>query len=964
MCVVKGLLYNSLMVQTGAKKIEARAALPLWLRAVFFSVAYFLCALIGSQLSVPGSVQVSFWLPAGLFISVLLRNPTNDWPWLVLAVFPAGVAFEMLHDPAPDGRLIIIFYFANVVRSVTGAWLVRKFIAEKPTLTTLKEFFGVMVLAGIVSALLGGFIGSLSLRLLGLNEHFFLTWFRWWAGSAMAVLVFSPLLLTWSQPPPGQRIIPWPLAKEVEITLLFCGLSLSAWWFLVWGAGVNAPKVPLLIFALWAGLRFGACVAAMVVLWMALLMSFLTTHFLTGLSPTDIASGNYIVTLQVFMAVTALVGLVPPIILAERDRTLAQLRESEERYRNLTRASFEGIIISENGRVIDVNQQCLDQFGCAREEVVGRELLDFVAPGSRAAAAEAIRVRREKLIEYQLLRKDGTTFHAEVQSKVMQLGERFVGMMALRDITERKRAEDLSRSQKQVLEMITGGAPMPQTLDALLRAVEAQSPDLLASILLLDADGVHARHGAAPSLPTEYLKAIDGMAIGLSAGSCGTAMFRREPVSVTDIASDPLWVDYKSIALAHGLRACWSTPIFDAQKNILGSFAIYQRQPGLPTEWHRRLIETATQTAAVCIAKQRADESLKASEEALRASIEYTPNVAVQWYDLAGRVIFWNRASEKIYGWSAAEAQGKTLDQLIFSAEQTANFQHLLKLIIGNGEPIGPREFPFRRRDGSAGVTFSTIFRIPVHTGELRFVCMDVDITERKKAEAEREASVAREQKARIEYTLRLIASQEAERKRIAAELHDSLGQNLLLIKNLAAMTLREEKPVLALNHLASIDQLAAQCIAETRQISRDLHPPQLDHLGLKRALELMLETTAQASEIKFTWKFDDADKIFSAEAAMNFYRIVQESLNNILKHSRAKNARVEMERDLHEVQLLITDDGCGYATDDPDVLKRGMGLRNLTERARMLGGALQMDSAPGQGTRLTVTVPIHEVAE
>ena len=692
--------------------------------------------MIGRQLSVPGSLNVSFWLPAGLFISVLLRNPTSDWLWLIGAALPASAAFELFHEPNPDARLIFIFYLANVVRSVAGAWLVRRFVAETPTLATLKEFFGLMGLAGIFSAMLGALVGVSGLRLMGMNQGFFQAWLHWSAGSAMAVLVSAPFLLTWNRPPRRPRSVAWPVSREIEITLLFCGLSAGAWCLLVGGGGVYAQKISLLIFALWAGLRFGVRGAAFMILWLALLMSFLTTHFQTGLSPAQIASGDYIVILQIYLTVAALVALIPAIILSERDHTFARLSESEQRYRNLTQAAFEGIIISENGRVVDVNPQCLDQLRSERARVIGRELLDFVAPESRAAAAEAIRARRETLIEYRLLRPDGTTFDAEVQAKVMQFGQRFVGMTAMRDITERKRSEELIRSQKEVLEMIAGGASLSQTLDTLLRAAEAQSPDLLASILLLDADGVHMRHAAAPSLPPEYIKAIDGLAIGPSVGSCGTAMFRHEPVFVSDIASDPLWVNYQSLALAHGLRACWSTPIFDAQRNILGTFCTYQKQAELPTPWHRRLIATATQTAAVCLGKHRADASLKASEEALRASIENTPNVAVQWYDSDGHVIFWNRASEKIYGWTSAEALGRTLDDLIVTPAQAENFLRFLKHIAATGESVGPREFNFRHRDGATGITLSTIFRIPVYTGELRFVCMDVDVTAGKKAEA------------------------------------------------------------------------------------------------------------------------------------------------------------------------------------------------------------------------------------
>src|SRR5260370_42161544 len=107
--------------------------------------------------------------------------------------------------------------------------------------------------------------------------------------------------------------------------------------------------------------------------------------------------------------------------------------------------------------------------------------------------------------------------------------------------------------------MIATGAPLPESLAALMRLIEAHVPGMLGSILLIDEPGVHLRHGAAPSLPPEYMKAIDGVTIGPDAGSCGTAAYLKESVIVEDITSDPRWEKYQSIALAHGLRACWST---------------------------------------------------------------------------------------------------------------------------------------------------------------------------------------------------------------------------------------------------------------------------------------------------------------------------------------------------------------------------------------------------------------------
>jgi signal transduction histidine kinase len=206
-----------------------------------------------------------------------------------------------------------------------------------------------------------------------------------------------------------------------------------------------------------------------------------------------------------------------------------------------------------------------------------------------------------------------------------------------------------------------------------------------------------------------------------------------------------------------------------------------------------------------------------------------------------------------------------------------------------------------------------------------------------------------------------LIAAQEAERKRIAAELHDSLGQNLLLIKNRAQLALLPGGAAAqSTDQLENISQLASACVAEARQISHALHPPQLDHLGLTRALEALVKNTSQANGLQFTSKFESVDDLFPPDAAMNLYRVVQESLNNILKHARAKRVDIRLERDIHEVQLQIKDDGTGFNLEKTGNGK-GLGLKNIAERVRMLGGKWSVDSSPGQGTRVEVTIPIRE---
>ena len=161
--------------------------------------------------------------------------------------------------------------------------------------------------------------------------------------------------------------------------------------------------------------------------------------------------------------------------------------------------------------------------------------------------------------------------------------------------------------QKRVLEMIASGETLPHVLDTLIRIIEMESPWMLGSVLLLE-NGTQLRHAAAPSLPASYCEAVDGVVIGPSVGSCGTAAFIRGQVIVEDIDTDPLWVDFRELAGKYGLRACWSTPIFDREQRVLGTFALYFRVPAAPTDHHKRLIEMATHTAAIAIVNARNEE--------------------------------------------------------------------------------------------------------------------------------------------------------------------------------------------------------------------------------------------------------------------------------------------------------------------------------------------------------------------
>ena len=164
----------------------------------------------------------------------------------------------------------------------------------------------------------------------------------------------------------------------------------------------------------------------------------------------------------------------------------------------------------------------------------------------------------------------------------------------------------LREQQRVIAAQLVGGASLAQSLARLVETVEAHSDTgMLASVLLLDPDGRHLRHGAAPSLPEAYNAAIDGIEIGPSVGSCGTAAYCGHPIYVADIAQDPLWRDFKELALGNGLRACWSMPVQSSDNRVLGTFAIYYRAPRSPTDSDKELIRRAAETAALLIETAR-----------------------------------------------------------------------------------------------------------------------------------------------------------------------------------------------------------------------------------------------------------------------------------------------------------------------------------------------------------------------
>ncbi|MGK5682196.1 GAF domain-containing protein [Actinoplanes sp. URMC 104] len=198
-------------------------------------------------------------------------------------------------------------------------------------------------------------------------------------------------------------------------------------------------------------------------------------------------------------------------------------------------------------------------------------------------------------------------------------GIRVIGV----ETTQVRHAQRLMAEHRALLEEIARQAPLGEVLDGMARSIERLAPqEVLVSVLLADPDGAHLRHGAAPSLPEFYNEAIDGIATGEGVGSCGTAAHRREPVIVTDIATDPFWTDFRDLAGRAGLAACWSTPILGRDGSLLGTFAMYHRTPRVPQDADLALARIFTGTAALAVERHHIEQEKAAAEARAKAANE------------------------------------------------------------------------------------------------------------------------------------------------------------------------------------------------------------------------------------------------------------------------------------------------------------------------------------------------------
>ena len=714
-------------------------------------------------------------------------------------------------------------------------------------------------------------------------------------------------------------------------------------------------------------------------------------HFDGASVPRLSAAGQFLSTLCTLRDVT------------ERKCAEEKLRKSEEKYRDLIEISPDAIyVVDANGMCLLGNRAGAELAGISQDQLIGTPVTDTYLPEER----HVFRERLEKLktgstirFERKFVRKNGEIVPVEVSVSAIRGG---YFQAILRDVSERKKAEALLAAEKGILEMIATGVPLKQILNALCLFIEEQRSGTLASVLLLNPDGVHLDCVAGPSLPQEWMQQMETLPIGPCAGSCGTAAYRGSQVIVSDIATDALWnvPGHRTAALKHGLRASWSNPVLSSKGKVLGTFCMYYREPRSPTAKDVELIELATHLVRVAIERDRAEEALRASEQVARGQVEgltYSLDVLAtapapdrflgQMLGTIGRllgaqsVILWlldeSNDSLVLRAWAEGTNFAKADPEHPFIKDPSSWKEDPgLRELFFSGAPVACEDVehdPYTSSDLrdylKAGGT-KKFLRIPTLVGGRVRGFIGIRHGDRPPYRAEEiELAQALAHQAMLAIQLNESAEQSRkaaileERNRMARDIHDTLAQGftgvivqLEAVEDAIACCRRKE----ANAHLQRASELARRSLNEARRSVHALRPEALQGGNFWEALKGLIKNTTAGTALHTTFNLQGKMRHLPLVWQENLLHIGQEALTNALKYAHPRNFETRLTFNKKEVRLELRDDGDGFKIKERH---DGFGLTGMRERADQMGGKLKITSARGKGTKVVVSLPYIESA-
>ena len=596
----------------------------------------------------------------------------------------------------------------------------------------------------------------------------------------------------------------------------------------------------------------------------------------------------------------AVIGFLTDI--TKRKRVEEDLRQSEQRFRALAAATFEGIAITEGGRMTDVNEQLVNILGYERRELIGREIASLLLPEERELVLTNIRQGVESQIEHRVLRKDGVRVDVEAHGKTITYQNRPVRFTAIRDITQRKRAEEALQQSEERFRKAFRSSPLPMAISKIDGGV-VDINDILLQKFGMKLEEVVGRTPDELGISMEPASKIreefrDG---NFKLQERETQYRTRSGKVLTFLVSAEL------IQVGGEPHVLWMARDITEQKK---------------DEDFMRMLGSAVANAADAILIVDAD-------------LSPTPTI-----------VYANPAFTHLTGYTPEELVGQRTSVVLRTAPKT--IEEINHVLLAGKEYHG--EIINHAKDGRLLYLEMDIAPVRDRTGRVtHYVSVRRDISRRKKEELDRKQ------------LLRLVLeTQTEERRRISRELHDQAGQ--LLTSMLLRLTALQEaiSDQSVKEAVQEISSTASSTLEDISRIARGLHPAVLDDLGLIEALRRAMQEF-ESGGTSATLRTRGIKRRLPPHMEYEVYQIIKEALTNVCKYSQANSVVLSVEEQASSIIAVIKDDGAGFDQFEPATGRPRLGIVGMNERAALLGGTVLIDSAPGKGTVVTLTVPLLE---
>jgi PAS domain S-box-containing protein len=869
--------------------------------------------LAGALLSHPQTVW-PLWPGCALLVSVLLLVPKKTWPSIILAALAAFVLCDL--QAGVPIRSVVWFILADLVQVLIAAFSVRYFFDGVPRLNSVgalnKYIFSAIILAPDFAAFLSA---------LGIPGDYWTSWRISFFSDVLAFLTLTPAILGWAND--GAAWVRKPRAYHVEFSVLIASLAVLG-YFTFTASGSDSPALlySLVPFLLWAALRFGSLGVSTSVCIVAFLSIWAAVH---GHGPfTKGGLFDSVFSLQLFLVFTVTPFMVLAALVEERkeaDRALkkreAELNEAQRLAQvgswqwdpNTDSATWSEQLYRIAGR--DPNTPAANY----------KEQAQLYAPESwerlQRAVEESLRVGTPFELDLELLRTDGTTRWVTARGEaVRDAAGRVVQLRGTgQDITERRLAQaELQESEKRFHLAAQAGKMFAYAWDASTDEIVC-SPES-AQILRMDE--------APPTTGQQVLARVH------------PEDRERLTAAIVKLCPDMPCLEISFRVLRPDCAVIWaemnSRAHFDEQGRML-------RMVGMIADITER---------------KRTEEDLRESEERLRLAVQAGRMYVFEWDAVSDTVVRSGRCSD-ILNWLGDPARdtGQQFIARVHPDDSEAYAATATRLTLKH--PSYQTSYRMLRPDGSVIWLEESVHGFfDSKGGLLRTIGMVADVTGRKFAE-EAVSSVSR----------RLIEAQEQERARIARELHDDLSQMMALLQ-IGLTKFEQDMPGLSSQtrqQLHTLVEVSKEVSSSLHDLSHQLHPSKLDVLGLTACIGSFCREFSQRHKLEVRFVHQNIPGDIPKDVRLCLFRIVEEALQNVAKHSGVEDAKVELSGHANRIDLCVSDNGAGFTLESVKG-ETGLGLISMRERVLLVGGHLSVESKPSHGTRIQVRIPLSSMSE